>query len=100
MHRLLLIVMALSVAVPSGMLHDLMPGKASAEVLPFETAADDCSDSLELLKTLDAFVCTFGWTDPTSGDSVSAEHASTFCNLPSPVDRASHFCRPPPACGC
>ena len=89
-------VFAVLVSIPSGFLTPQLSRAVPAAELPFEEAAEEVSDSLELLKSSEVLVAL----DRLMGLEVQPNEA--WCTAASPKsevpppDRESHFCRPPP----
>ncbi len=87
---------AVLVSIPSGLRIPQLSREVPAVELTFEEAAEELSDSLELLKSCELLVAL----DRLTGLDVQPNEA--WCSAASPTseaslpDRESHFCRPPP----
>lgn len=96
MKYVLLIVIAVSISFPVGILMNAVPCLHGEDQLPHPAALEDCSDSMELVKSGDFLCCPGNPEIAVTGPLTCCQTQTSPCSIAPPADTESHFCRPPP----
>ena len=97
MRLLFLLIIGLLPGIPSGVLQDMLPVAACNEEMPLPEPTEDVSDALELLKLGDLLFCFDSSTNVMTALAEGFAEQTSPCTVVTPIDRESHFCRPPPS---
>ncbi len=96
MKHVLFLLLTVVLGIPAGVVEHLVVSPGSGDESPMPLAAEDTSDSAEMLKLSHLLYLGAGLVELNAVAAVSFHTITAECCLAAFPDRESHFCRPPP----